>query len=45
MLNELGVDNDLQDSAIFATNGSGENTLLFWYNVNSTSQANRSYSF
>jgi hypothetical protein len=44
-LNEIGVDNDQQDAAIFATNGSGGNNLLFWYNVNSTGIANRSYSF
>ena len=44
-LDNIGVDNDQQDSAIFSTNGNDINTLLLWYDVNSVSTANRSYSF
>ena len=41
----IGVDNDLQDAAIFSTNGNDLNTLLLWYDVNSVGTANRSFSF
>ncbi|MDG0965255.1 MAG: hypothetical protein P8O23_09315, partial [Opitutales bacterium] len=44
-LYNLGVDNDLQDAAIFSTNGNDLNTMLFWYDVNSVGNANRSFSF
>ena len=44
-LNNLGVDNDQQDAAIFSTNGNDLNTMLFWYDVNSVGNANRSFSF
>jgi hypothetical protein len=44
-LDNIGVDNDQQDAAIFTTNGNDLNTMLLWYDVNSVGTANRSYSF
>ena len=44
-LDDIGVDNDQQDAAIFATDGDGDDNLLLWYDVNSIGTANRSFSF
>ncbi len=44
-LDDIGVDNDQHDGAIFAANGNDLKSMLLWYDVNSLSAANRSFSF
>ena len=41
----LGYDSDVQDAAIFGTEGDDADTVLFWYNVNGASTANRTFTF
>ena len=37
----LGYNSDVQDAAIFGTDGNTADTVLVWYNVNGASTANR----
>ena len=41
----LGYNSDVQDAAIFGTDGNTADTVLVWYNVNGASTANRTFTF
>ena len=41
----LGYNNNVQDAAIFGTDGNNADTALVWYNVNGVSTANRTFTF
>jgi hypothetical protein len=40
----LGYNSDVQDAAIFGTDGNSADTVLVWYNVNGVSTANRTFT-
>jgi hypothetical protein len=41
----LGYNSNVQDAAIFGTDGNSADTVLVWYNVNGVSTANRTFTF